>query len=73
MKEVYNFTRGNQVAVHPYLKKKKTCMGHVSTRIRIYFVKSRIFLHNSPTRNPHLFESAFQSDLRLRPHESGKE
>ena len=23
MKEVYNFTRGNQVAVHPYLKKKK--------------------------------------------------
>ena len=63
MKEVYNFTRGNQVAVHPYL----------NTRIRIYFVKPRIFLHDSPTRNPHLFESAFQSDLRLRPHESGKE
>ena len=48
-------------------------MGHVSTRIRIYFVKPRIFLHDSPTRNPHLFESAFQSDLRLRPRESGKE
>ena len=52
MKEVYNFTRGNQVAVHPYLKKKKNLHGpRLHTNPDIFCKTTYIFTRLSHTKS----------------------
>ena len=52
MKEVYNFTRGNQVAVHPYLKKKKNLHGpRLHTNPDIFCKITYIFTRLSHTKS----------------------
>ena len=52
MKEVYNFTRGNQVAVHPYTWKKKNLHGpRLHTNLDIFCKTTYIFTRLSHTKS----------------------
>ena len=51
MKEVYNFTRGNQVAVHPYLKKKNLHGPRLHTNPDIFCKTTYIFTQLSHTKS----------------------
>ena len=71
IKQVYNLTRGESSRRSFIIEEKSSSLHgpRLLTDPEIYLFKPHIFLHDSPTRNPHLFENA---QSRRSPFESGK-